>query len=655
MTENIRSKATLFVRRIPVGSTKDDLKEFFSKAGSIQNCILVDKKRDDAQYQIGFVNFATAKEAQHALTALQGVNFKDQPLIFELAIRQSANSAVKMTWKDIVKQDKRQKRIESKKTDLVENVSKRPEISTSSKMIISGLDVAKISRKHLFKKCKKYGTPVSIIYPYEADGEGNKAFVAFETPKQCMNTMKHIDAHILKGCKLSAVLVLPSESDLASPSIEPKAPVKLCIKNISKEFKTEHDLRPILLEYGKLYKVKLLKDKVDTNPHHGIAIVQYSNPAKAAIALQSLHGKVFHGKAWSVDFHVHREKIVKEESTPAPKPLISAPKEKSSTPDQLPSVVHSWDKKSIFIRYLPLDTTETDIMDRLSKFGKIQYVKLVKSKTTGIFQGTAFVCFKSEESYDACLDCYSNAMTLQKNYASEAPPSLLNSSKSLSSLNNIAPLAPTIIPNSSSNSSSQFEQSPWHIRGRLMDIMPVVDKKQAKELQKKNTNHEQDKRNLYLANIGLLSEEELQAISPDDRKKRLKLHQERTAKLKDLGFFVSKTRLSIRNVPHNLNDSDLKKICKECVKLSGSRSGLIKQVKILKTEKEGKFGPSGILRSMGSAFVEFERHEDAMNCLKIMNNHPTIFGKQDRRPIVDFAIENSHILKKRQERKTALK
>jgi hypothetical protein len=45
-------------------------------------------------------------------------------------------------------------------------------------------------------------------------------------------------------------------------------------------------------------------------------------------------------------------------------------------------------------------------------------------------------------------------------------------------------------------------------------------------------------------------------------------------------------------------------------------------------------------------FVEFAEHSHAIAALRELNNNPTIFSK-DRRPIVEFAIEDVKILKLR--------
>jgi nucleolar protein 4 len=60
---------------------------------------------------------------------------------------------------------------------------------------------------------------------------------------------------------------------------------------------------------------------------------------------------------------------------------------------------------------------------------------------------------------------------------------------------------------------------------------------------------------------------------------------------------------------------------------------------------------SGVGRSKGFGFAEFISHQDALDVLRATNNNPEVFGP-DRRPIVEFAIENSLILQRLEQRKT---
>lgn len=78
----------------------------------------------------------------------------------------------------------------------------------------------------------------------------------------------------------------------------------------------------------------------------------------------------------------------------------------------------------------------------------------------------------------------------------------------------------------------------------------------------------------------------------------------------------------------------------------------------------------GVGRSMGYGFVEFSDHDSALTALRATNNNPSLFGKTKvrgintlipgstralsvlvlQRPIVDFAVEDSRIMKIREKR-----
>lgn len=588
---SVLTKATIFVRHIPIDCDKQKFQEFFSKVGTVKNCIILPSKRQDAKYQIGFVYFSTSKEAQQALTTLSKTPFTDtqEPLLLELALKQSATKDTQLSWKQVMKS--------AKKASPEKPSSDIPIPTISKSMIISGIDQDKITRKHLFKRLKKYGDPQIIEYPYK----DVNALVTFANISQSKKAFSHLDKHTMKGCLLSVQF----NYELPTPIIE--TPNKLLIKNISFDIKTENELRSILRPFGKLYKVTLLPDKKHSNPHRGIAIVIYCKKSSSIAAIKALDGKEINNRKLQVSLKSSNQNDVSDSNENETKKVKSIP--------------NSLNDSSIFVRHLPLDVTIQELQDLFSSFGPLRYVKLVNSPS-GQSKGSAFVCFKSKNSYEKCLNTYKNDQD-----AFQAPPSLLDESKPLDSL-------------------KYTENTRWTIKGRLIQVMPAVNRDDISKIEKDKIR--KDKRNLYLTKVGILSKSEMQEISQEDRKKRLRSQQERAIQLKELNNYVSMTRLSIRNLPANITESKLKSLCKEMV-LSKRECNevVIKQVKIIKLEREGKNG--SILRPSGYAFVEFLDHEDAMACLLSMNNHPTLF-KNDKRPIIEFAIENGKIMKQRQER-----
>lgn len=102
-------------------------------------------------------------------------------------------------------------------------------------------------------------------------------------------------------------------------------------------------------------------------------------------------------------------------------------------------------------------------------------------------------------------------------------------------------------------------------------------------------------------------------------------------------------RLCVRNLALNVDDKKLKEIFSTA---TGRRAHV---QKVLIIRSKDRLDSSGRGRSMGFGFVEFANHKDALAALRATNNNPAIFGA-DRRPIVEFALENSLVLKTKQRR-----
>jgi len=186
--------------------------------------------------------------------------------------------------------------------------------------------------------------------------------------------------------------------------------------------------------------------------------------------------------------------------------------------------------------------------------------------------------------------------------------------------------------------------------------------KKQKKLQEENKlkkEDDSDKRNLYLGKEGAIypDSEAAKSLSKTELAKRLKAEQEKKRKLKNSNYFVSKTRLSIRNLPPTVDEKGLKELVINAIKkrlsnpasqesnLEGAKQKIIiKQVKIQRSTD--RLDTNGKPRSKGFGFVEFVHHPHALAALRQINNNPEYFG-ENRRPIVEFALENANILKLR--------
>lgn len=152
---------------------------------------------------------------------------------------------------------------------------------------------------------------------------------------------------------------------------------------------------------------------------------------------------------------------------------------------------------------------------------------------------------------------------------------------------------------------------------------------------------------------------------------------------------LSKTRLSVRNLGKKpdetflralalnevtawrdelnaqLADGTIGKSEREELQRLKTKEGMdksiqMRQVKIILDEKNlSKLDSSQLVKkggklfgqSLGYGFIEFARHAHALGCLRRLNNNPELVD--GRRLIVEFAIENSVLLKQRDANRAA--
>ncbi|KAJ3277347.1 RNA recognition motif-containing protein [Borealophlyctis nickersoniae] len=349
---------------------------------------------------------------------------------------------------------------------------------------------------------------------------------------------------------------------------------------------------------------------------------------------------------------------------------------------------------TLFVRNLSFETTQEELNAAFSAFGPLRYARVTMDRTTGRSRGTGFVCFFKKEDADNCMSAYFKASQAAAAY--DAPSEVKNDKKNKKD----APSVPSILnPEPSLTAAS----TPFVIGGRFVNLSLAISKNEAQEKAQegKVRRRAEDKRNLYLMREGVIFPDSPAAanITPSELSKRQKSYAERKRILAtNPNLFISRTRLSIRNLNLKVDDKELKKVAKLAVKKfweeveKGEREGLeqeviteeeklglgtpgpkrkyaVKQAKIQRS-KDRMDATTKQLRSLGYGFVEFESHADALACLRWLNNNPRAFapppskpddiksgeeGKEGapisrKRPIVEFAIENLLVLKRRAER-----
>lgn len=336
------------------------------------------------------------------------------------------------------------------------------------------------------------------------------------------------------------------------------------------------------------------------------------------------------------------------------------------------------EKKTVFVRDLPFDADQADVKRVFRQFGPIEFAVIVKDKITKNSKGSAFVKFKTQE---AALSCVESCERLPgANLANSAGKSHTKNENGVSTSTALSTLTLTV-------------------KGRPFRVDLAVDRDEAKKLKEDpGAKSGKDKRNLYLANEGLLVDSAVSLkrygdaqksnndMSDADREKRRRSQKEKKKKLENPLYFVSPTRLSVRNLKKTVDHSELFSICYKAAK-NGLQSGLVEkkdmeeyltaqsvpvrqrtpqllaipklegvqQNKIIKKAKvmldSNKLrGVDKTPQSRGYGFVEFSHHAHALACLRELNNNPvygrkyaTQFGAKGEKLhnlIVDFSLEN---------------
>jgi len=259
---------------------------------------------------------------------------------------------------------------------------------------------------------------------------------------------------------------------------------------------------------------------------------------------------------------------------------------------------------TVFVRNLPLEATWQQLKEKMLKYGKVKSCRVVKDKVTGKHKGTAFVDFVRQDAAEAAVE------------------------------------------------ASGKESAGIYVAGKPIVVALALSKVEAADMMARqgskyrNADKHRDNRNLYLAQEGDIHEASAAAdgVSRSDIEKRRRSNEERQLKLKNPNYFISRTRLSVRNIPPEIDSKALKKMFMEAVQQRATQAvPKILHAKLLYDKT--KSDENGKPRSKGMGFIEFTEHEHALNALRALNNNPDAFSRA-RRPIVEFAIEDARAVRK---------
>lgn len=619
---------TLFVRSIPFEATSEELSEFFSQFVPVKHAVIVTDNEHKSR-GFGFVSFTLDDDCLTALVESRKTKFKGRLLRVDVAKRRDR------------KDQSRQERNDKTK----ENSSIAPIEKRRARLIIRNLPWSCKKPDELKKIFSKYGAVFDAYIPKKKGGQ---------------------------MCGFAFVIM--KKKSAAEKAVEECQGLKIDGREVAVDFAVEKS------------KWEQIKDEEDDDEEGEEEEEEDDDEDDEEIKKEDNEENIEEDDESDID-----EEDDKDNEEFDKLNEINSDDEPDSSDDDIEVEVEEEPKPkkklnkqeaySVFVRNIPYDADAESLKEHFGTFGPVKYALPVVDKETGLAKGSAFVAFTKESSY---LDCLENAPSVASTsmlIADDVSPSYVYQGRILS-------IASAVDRESA---------------GKLSERNSL---KRKEALGKAPT--EKDKRNLFLLNEGRITENSklAQYISKTDLELREKSYKLRVQQLnKNPTLHLSLTRLAIRNLPRAMNAKALKALGRKAVvqfatevkeekrqplskeevnrsvkfkhsfgdkegeeepakSKNSKHKGVVKQAKVI-MEVKGS-GETG--RSRGYGFIEFRDHKAALMGLRWLNAHevsiPEIVegldddqkkiaeleGLSKRRLIVEFAIENAQVVKRRREK-----
>ncbi|CCK67910.1 mRNA-binding ribosome biosynthesis protein NOP4 KNAG_0A02210 [Huiozyma naganishii CBS 8797] len=611
---------TLFVRAIPFAVTDEQLTEFFANFAPTKHAVVV-KDVNKKSRGFGFVSFASEEDTKEALLKARKEKLNGQLLRVDIAKRRERNKRKEDASNGIAapKPEHKEKRTYGDEDD---------QFKGKPKLIIRNMPWSCRDPNTLKNIFGRFGTVVDAHIPRKRDGKlCGFAFVTMNKISNCKNALENT-----KDLKIDG-------------------------RQVAVDFAVQKNR-------WEDYKDAKTENKEDDNEE----------------AEETLSKK---------------KRSQSEEST-SDSDEDSEDSEEDSEDEDEEAEEKKWEAKksadgpknmredySIFIRNVPYEATSESLAEHFAKFGPVKYALPVFDKETGLAKGTAFVAFKDETAYKFCVDHAPAAGTTSLLIDDDVMPEYVYEGRVLS-------VTPTL----------QREEANFRAEKNAEKRKEFLGKAPG----------ERDRRNLFLLNEGKVTEGSKlgQLLSTKDMEIREQSYKLRVEQLKkNPSLHLSLTRLAIRNLPRAMNDKTLKALGRKAVvqfatevkngerhplsqeeivrstkekykllspdeitqlKKKDKKHGIVKQAKVIMEVKNSTVG-----RSRGYGFIEYKDHKHALMGLRWLNVHEVTQaealeglteeekksidydGSKNRRLCVEFAIENSNVVKRRRDNLTQAK
>ncbi|KZT70629.1 RNA-binding domain-containing protein [Daedalea quercina L-15889] len=316
---------------------------------------------------------------------------------------------------------------------------------------------------------------------------------------------------------------------------------------------------------------------------------------------------------------------------------------------------------TLFVRNVPFEATEDELRTLFRSFGPLRYARITVDYETGRSRGTGFVCFWNKADADKAIEQSESlrAETVGGHDKAVAQPK-----------KNPFKLPSLLTPDPSSSIAQNLV-----LHGRTLDVIRAVTRDEASKLKEAGEKQREkaDKRNLYLLREGIIlpNTSAAESLNTAEVERRTQSFNARKALLRsNPSLYVSKTRLSIRQLPLFVTERMLKRLAVHAIRAfnkevkDGVRDSLtpdeltqavastgegdpvkmedddgrvqkpgkaksvgrdtgVKQAKIVRqADRVDPVTSKG--RSKGYGFLELTKHADALRVLRWANNNADV-------------------------------
>ncbi|WBW72275.1 RNA-binding protein Nop4 [Schizosaccharomyces osmophilus] len=618
------TSSTLFVRNLAFGTKTDDLSNFFSNVGPIKHTVVVTNPETGENRGYGFVTFSMVEDAQRAIQELKNKKLNGRILRLDYAAHRKRTGPSEDKEKEL-------KQVSNRKPE-------GPRKDNRPRLIIRNLPWSIKKPNHLEPYFEKFGKIREIRVPTKPGGQMcGFAFVWMQDREAAQKAMEAVNGTKLDG-RLVAVDWALSKDAYESNATSQEEPDEASKENDeSDQEEIEEDAES------------------DTVAQHSSVVPENSDEED----LKKGEGE--------------ESEASDEELNP-----------ESESEDE---VVHQKQNlgDTIFVRNILFECTEQQLYHHFRQFGPLAYAKIVKDPVTDKPLGRAFIKFRHEKDCNECLELAAQVPKADPTVAEQR-------------------LLPSVLVEE--NVDSDSVASRFLLNNRLLNVSKAVTREEAGDLTQKSIAERKlklgkgvDRRHLFLLNEGRIgpghplfeklpdTDKSLRSMSISQRKKLLETNPT---------LHLSLNRLSIRNMSRHIDHKMLAFLGRQAIRCfkeeveKGLRQDLSDEEKSRDKDqfiKRGKTGSvlkqakvelekSGAGRSKGYGFLQFVSHKYALMALRWLNGRevtvrkiiqdeiewarshklpepemPTVdFNDRPRRLIVEFAIENIKVVKRRQEK-----